>query len=280
MRNDLAFRKVFGSEEHTIILIDFLNAVLKLIGNDEIVSVAIQNPYQHGAYENAEEAIVDISAVDGNGRRFIVEMQVADLKNFDKRSLFYSARGLTNPVQAGAEYNQMEPLYFVGILDFNIEPGTNYISYHTITNEETGYCYLKDVKYVFIELKKFNKALHELIDIKDKWLYFIKNSKHLNTVPPILDTGAGTGLRQAFTLSNMAIWNESEADTYIRREVFKIDQINIAEKGKEEGFAEGKAEGKAEGILTLYNKGRSVEDIADWLDYTLEFVKSVVANAK
>ena len=46
VKNDVAFRKIFGNEKKTQILISFLNAALKLEGDWSIKEVAIANPYQ------------------------------------------------------------------------------------------------------------------------------------------------------------------------------------------------------------------------------------------
>jgi PD-(D/E)XK nuclease family transposase len=44
IKNDIAFRKIFGNEYKKIILISFLNAVMKLKDKDTIVDVEILNP--------------------------------------------------------------------------------------------------------------------------------------------------------------------------------------------------------------------------------------------
>jgi PD-(D/E)XK nuclease family transposase len=41
VKNDIAFRKIFGNENKKIILISFLNAVMKLEGVDAIEEVAL-----------------------------------------------------------------------------------------------------------------------------------------------------------------------------------------------------------------------------------------------
>lgn len=46
IKNDIAFRKIFGNENKTEILILFLNAVLKLESNKQIIWVEILNSYQ------------------------------------------------------------------------------------------------------------------------------------------------------------------------------------------------------------------------------------------
>ena len=46
IKNDIAFRKIFGNDEKTAPLISFLNAALQLEGNDQVESVTLVNPYQ------------------------------------------------------------------------------------------------------------------------------------------------------------------------------------------------------------------------------------------
>ena len=62
IKNDIAFKKVFGSENHKNILISFLNAVLDFKGDREIVEVEILNPYQVPKIEELKETILDIRA--------------------------------------------------------------------------------------------------------------------------------------------------------------------------------------------------------------------------
>jgi len=42
-KNDIAFKRVFGSENHKDILIHFINDILELKGNEQIVSMSIKS---------------------------------------------------------------------------------------------------------------------------------------------------------------------------------------------------------------------------------------------
>ena len=59
IKNDIAFRKIFGNEKKTEILISFLNAVLKLEGTKQINWVEILNPYQLPIVLGAKSTILD-----------------------------------------------------------------------------------------------------------------------------------------------------------------------------------------------------------------------------
>ena len=75
-KNDVAFKKIFGNEQKSEILISFLNAVLNLTGEKEIQAIKILNPYQAPKIEALKYTLLDVRAKDKRGVTFIVEMQV------------------------------------------------------------------------------------------------------------------------------------------------------------------------------------------------------------
>ena len=79
VKNDVAFRKIFGNDKKTEILISFLNAVLGLKGDKRIKAITIANPYQLPILPNMKTSIIDVKATDFHGNTFIVEMQELNL---------------------------------------------------------------------------------------------------------------------------------------------------------------------------------------------------------
>lgn len=59
-KNDIAFKKIFGDENHTEILISFLNATLDFKGDYKIKSVKILNPYQVPKIEELKETFSEL----------------------------------------------------------------------------------------------------------------------------------------------------------------------------------------------------------------------------
>jgi len=85
-KNDVAFRKVFGSEQHKDIVIHFINDILELKGNDQIESVKFLSPMQDPEISSKKQSIVDVLCSAKDGVQIIVEMQVAPTKGFEKKS--------------------------------------------------------------------------------------------------------------------------------------------------------------------------------------------------
>jgi predicted transposase/invertase (TIGR01784 family) len=77
VKTDIAFRKIFGNEQHKEILIGFLNAVLDFQGDRSIREITPKNPWQAPDLPLLKETILNLKAVDQRGITFIVEMQIS-----------------------------------------------------------------------------------------------------------------------------------------------------------------------------------------------------------
>mgnify|MGYP000225485373 CR=1 FL=1 len=118
VKNDIAFRKIFGDENRKIILISFLNAVLKLNGDKKIANVFILNPFQLPIIQSLKATIIDIKAFDERGNEYIIEMQVANVDGLEKRLQYYLAKGYTSQIEVGENFSKLHPIIFIGIFDF------------------------------------------------------------------------------------------------------------------------------------------------------------------
>lgn len=222
IKNDIAFRKIFGNETKTEILISFLNAVLKLEGNRQIAWVEILNPYQVPIVLGAKSTILDVKAKDKAGNEYIVEMQVTDKSGFAKRVVYYSAKSYSAQLNVSEDYFKLKPTIFIGILNFEFLENPHYLSRHLILDIETKEHQLKDLDFNFIELTKFNKAEQELGSLIDKWVYFIKNAENLSVIPSNVDD---EGLKSAYTEADKHRWKKEDLQAYEYARLRETDEI-------------------------------------------------------
>jgi predicted transposase/invertase (TIGR01784 family) len=227
IKNDIAFRKIFGNETKTEILISFLNAVLKLEGNKQIVWVEILNPYQMPLVLGAKSTILDVRARDKAGNGYIVEMQVTDKIGFAKRAVYYTAKNYSAQLGVGDDYYKLKPTIFIGILNFTFLESENYLSRHLILDAETKEHILKDLDFNFIELPKFNKTeqdLQNLTDnrIVDQWIFFIKNAKNLTVIP---ENVHDEGLKSAYKEADRHLWTKKDLEAYDYERMRETDEI-------------------------------------------------------
>lgn len=259
--NDIAFRKIFGNANKKTALVSFLNAVIDRPQNDRIVDVEITNPYQLAKLSSGKSTIVDVKARDEKGNVFIVEMQVAELEFFHKRILYYTSQSYVSQIDKGMGYNKLNPVYFIGILEFEIGSNPCYFSRHKVLDVETNEQVIRDVEFNFIELPKFTKTLDRLQTAVDQWTYFIKNAENLTVIPENVED---EGLREAYTEADRQNWTKLELEDYERANIKERDEIGrielaerrAMERGLEEGRAKGMSEGKIEGKIEGKVEGR------------------------
>jgi len=265
VKNDIAFRKIFGNENKSVILVSFLNAILKLKGKNRIASISISNPFQLPILPNLKASIIDVRAKDFKNNTFIVEMQVANPLGIDKRLLYYVSKEYSQQILSGEKYTELNPVIFIGIFDFLFTKGDDYLSHHAICNVETQERVVKDMDFYFIELPKFLKSGNELETVTDKWIYFIKEAESLTFIPENLDD---EGLKEAYIDANRGTWSKNELDAYIYAGMREQDY-----RGRVEFAIENE---KINLILKLFSKSKSIEEIAFLLDLNAEDVREII----
>ena len=112
-KNDIAFKKIFGSEDKTQILISFLNAVLELTGDKMIQEVIILNPFQAPRLKHLKYTTLDVQAKDKRGITFIVEMQIRGLEGSKKRFVYYTTKAYSLQLKRGIDYPKLNQVIFI-----------------------------------------------------------------------------------------------------------------------------------------------------------------------
>ena len=277
IKNDIAFRKIFGNEKKKEILISFLNAVLHLEGDNRIKAITIANPFQLPILPNMKTSIIDVKATDFRGNTFIIEMQVADIIGMDKRLLYYTSKEYSQQIVSGEKYTELNPVIFIGIFDFPFTEGEAYFSHHAICNVETKERVIKDMDFYFIELPKFKKLVKDLNNITDKWIYFIKEAENLDVIPDNIDD---EGLKEAYADANQNTWSQAELDAYNYAAMREQDDRGRMEKSLQKGIQKGREEGKEDAVIGLDKIGLDKGKIADALNISVERVIQIIENYK
>ena len=245
-RNDLAFKRIFGSEKHKRVPIDFLNAVFHLTGEEEIVSLEFLATVQAPEIAVRKESIVDVLVQDQAGSKYIIEMQVAKVEGFEKRAQFYAAKAYCAHVGKGEEYHDLKKVIFLAITDYVVFPEKeSYKSDHILLDNKTYEHDLKDFSFTFVELPKFTKNLDQLETIEDRWYYFLKHADESKDIEQVLSHHPE--IKEAYEILDSYHWSEEELRWYDKIAIDAVDAKNIIKAAKKEGRQEGRQEGIQEG---------------------------------
>lgn len=210
-KNDVAFKKIFGHEDHLDVLISFLNAVLNLEGERAIQSVALINMDEVPTMGTLKPSQLHIEATDGRDVTFIVEIQMELTKGSQQPFVYYASQAYAKHFQWSSAHFRLSHMLFIGILDFEAFEGTNYITHHQILNPDTREQTLDGMEFVFIELPKFQKGESEVTTILDKWVYFLKNVDQVEEIP---DHSSEPPLHTAYDIAYRSGWSSQELALY------------------------------------------------------------------
>ncbi len=248
-KNDIAFKKIFGSEDKSNILISFLNSVLGLTDDKEIQAVALLNPYQTPKLTSFKSTILDIKATDKRDITYIIEMQIAYVMGLKKRFTYYTTKAYTSQIERGEDYPKLNQVIFIGILDFTLfKHNEHYLSRHQILDTETQRQEFEDIEMTFIELPKFKKGEAEVENLLEKWLYFIKHAEDLEVVP---DHVAEPALEAAYQVAEQFAWEAEDLEAYEYRGIRIQDQRGALEFAQAQGEVIGRQKGE---VIGLQNK--------------------------
>jgi len=260
-KNDFAFKKIFGTEKNKDILIHFLNDMITFKGNGTIKEVTFLKTIQDPETAATKTSIVDILCKDEKGNQYIVEMQVAKEKGFEKRAQYYASKAYISQMHVGGEYYDLKEIIFLAISDFTMFPKKkNFKSDHVILDKESYENDLKDFSFTFLELPKFNKNMDELTNIVEKWIYFFKHAEDTseNDLEKII--GHDEIIERAYEELNRFSWNQEELLTYDQAEKYEGCYIASMAQKYDEGVEKGVKIGIEKGIKKGIEKGREERD--------------------
>ena len=258
-KNDLSFKKIFGSEKNKNILIHFLNDILGFSSSDQIMEIEFLSTIMDPEIASDKQSIVDVLCKDSIGNRFVIEMQLARDKGFEKRAQLYAAKAYSRQLDKSGNYIDLQKVFFIAISNCNLLPEeVDYISTHNIRDIKTNGHYLKDLQFVFIELPKFTKnRVEQLENTTERWCFFFKYAEETTEEDLKKIAAEAPIIKLAYDELDRFRWNEKDLIAYEER-ILSVQKENaILEQKLDDAKQEGRQEGRQEGIQIGHEKGRA-----------------------
>jgi len=230
---DFAFKKIFGSSDSKDILINFLNAILyeaqPLIEDLEIIDSPPENPTL-----GAQETRLDVKATINGDRIALVEIQLINVPSFGNRVLYNAAKSYSQQLTGKDRYERLKTVISLKIADFEMfENQPEFMSRFVFQEKEQQFeCPDTAIELVFIELPKFSKELVALETTADQWIYFLKNTSDLETVPETLS--AVPEIQKAFRIATEDNFTQEELKELQKQELWIQDQQIAIEIAREQ----------------------------------------------
>ncbi len=265
--SDLAFKKVFGSEEYKDIpqglILDFFGIEAK--------NISIENPYQIETYKQMlkgegmvelRQTIKDV-AIAFSEANFVSEMQVRQTRYFDERALFYPFDRYRNNYNLAGKmivdergkpnrYSSLRPVYALNILAYSHFSDEDALRIFGLYDRKREKAYSKEL--IQIAFFEFNKP-HIETDNQKHWRDFFVEGKVSASAPEYI--------RHACQVIDFANLKEDERMLAAVYEKAEADYDAYISTAYLDGKDAGKAEGKAEGITLMLNALAMLRDHND-----------------
>ncbi|MDL2305281.1 Rpn family recombination-promoting nuclease/putative transposase [Bacteroides sp. OttesenSCG-928-D19] len=251
---DLTFKRVFG--EHPDLVMSLLNALLPLKEGEEITDIEYlpielvpNNPLK-------KNSIVDVRCKDRKGRQFIVEMQMIWSPEFKHRVLFNASKAYVRQINAGEQYELLQPVYSLNLVNEVFEPDlAEYYHYYNMVHVQHTDKIIEGLHLIFVELPKFTSRTYGEKKMQVLWLrYLTEISEKTREIPQ--DLLENPQIKKAVTALEESAFTEAQLLGYekfwdavsVERTLYSGGVRRGRAEGRAKGLEEGRAEGRAEGL--------------------------------
>ncbi len=248
---DFAFKRIFGSADHTLPLLALLQAILA--PDQPLTEVEILNPFSYQEFQQDKLIVLDIRARDSAGQWLNIEMQVSVVPGLLQRLVYYACALYVDQLEAGGSYATLRPAISICLLPkilFREVPFAHH-RFRLVDREHARE--LSDAVEVHtLELTKYNLRESTIAHASaiEQWAFFLLCADRYEAAR-LRELLPGAAFEQAITaLESIAAKTEDRA-MYDQREKAQRDyrwQLDSArEEGREEGRVKGHEEGRREG---------------------------------
>ena len=250
---DFAFKEIMTDENARI---GFLSAVLKLEPK-EIQKTNLLNTNLRKLHQDEKQGILDVRILMNNNTEIDIEIQLAELKVWADRSLFYISKMYTEQIQEGQAYHVFKKCVSISILNFTLFPKEpEFYSCFRIIEEKRHIVYTDKMEFHVLELPKLPKELKEDSSKLLLWAKFI-NAEKKEEFEMLAEKDSY--LNQAYQKLQVISQDKEKRLEYEAREKAIRDHNQLLYEAKQSGIQEGIQEGSqkealriAKDLLTLH----------------------------
>ena len=284
LKNDVAFKRTFGSEGTEEITLDLLNSLLTPHLEAPLVSLEFINKEQHATSEKGKSGRLDVLCKDAKGNRYIIEMQAGDHPHFGQRVQFYTAVDVANQLNKGKTYGDLRRVITLSFLNFSLFPDfknytTNFGALELTELKPSPHVDL--LNYTFVDLPKFRESIKhvplEKLDHKQRLCKVIADAGTLNKAQAKKLTQDDPIMQMILRNLEAERWNEKDRARYLQAAKWDMDYDNGMISAERRGEQRGERRGEQRGKRIGEQRGRqkALNDLVTKGIITLEQARSL-----
>ena len=268
LRNDYAFKKVFGNASNKEPLIEFLSLVLK-IPKEDVEEITIENPFLENEFFDEKKAILDLKLTLKNGKKINIEMQNYWQSYFIPRVLYYWSKRYIEDFKEKNLYDILKPCISINILNERFKYSNSIHCVYELLEREAHTCLENYLELHFLDLTKLKESDMNLLE---KWLLFIKTDEQGVRDMLSMETSA---MNEANKVIQAFYTNPEDRYRYEAVERYEAERASLYAEGLKKGVSQGISQGKYEIAKNMKSLGFSMEDILKATELTPQDIKQL-----
>lgn len=243
--NDYLFKFIFGREERKRITLSFLNAVLGLTEENELRDITFIDREIDPQFEEDKLSRLDLFGIADDGSRINIEVQLVNLRNMEKRTLYYWAK-MYQSLHRGEDYEQLNRAITINLLNFSLLPQKQAHTMYGLYDLPSGHRLTEDIEIHFLEIPNFEvKSVREMKRL-DRWLAYFSNK--LNETETEALAMSEAAIQETMKAEHVFMQDDIERWQYEQREKAIRDYISGMRSSQREGMKRGMEEGLKQGL--------------------------------
>ena len=170
---------------------------------------------------------------------------------------------------------RLDGVFFLGVLNYKHLDDDRIEHRYWLREGTTGETMTDKLKFVFVEVAKFNKTEDELTTDLDKWLYMLKNLSDLLERPAALRDKI---FKRIFDVAEISSLDDEDKKKYISNMQTARDTYHQLEYAKKKGREEGIEKRSREIAVNLLRINLPIQTICEATGLTEEEVAGLKEN--
>ncbi|XTB06254.1 Rpn family recombination-promoting nuclease/putative transposase [Treponema denticola] len=276
LRNDYAFKRVFGMEENKDVLQDLLECILD-IPPENIAGLELLDKELHKDLISDKTGVLDVKLRLKNNTIIDIEIQNRWNNEFVQRTIFYWAKMYTENLKTSDVYTKLPKCITINIVGEGFDLNNLIHSEYNVVEKHINDRLSDEFEIHFLNLAKVkehdeNTESDEKKNKLYKWLKFIKTDN-----PEVRKMLAESSEMMAKANSTIAVMEMSPKEKWLyeNRMKYEHDKASWKHVGYQEGIDKGAHQAKLETAKNLLAMNFSIENIAQATGLSLEEIKKL-----
>ena len=284
LRNDYAFKRVFGVEENKDVLQDLLECILDIPSKDITGLELLDKEFQKELLSE-KLGVLDIKLRLKDGTFVDIEIQNVWYRDFPERTLYYWSKMYNDAIKQGQDYTKLPKCITINLIGKGFNKNKRLHNKYLVLEKDTKEPLVSKLEIHILNLEKARLLKEgQYKDYKAKrllnWLKFIETDNP--EVREMLEQESPM-MRKANTTIELMEMSPRDKWLYDSRMKYEHDRASCInegyqqgiEQGIQQGFADGAHQNKLETARNLTEMGFAVEVIAKATGLSIEEIKSL-----